>query len=284
MLAWILAPLCIAQQPAIVPLPDLQDPTAVRAYVARREAALAPALKLIRQDEFAAALTALHGNLASYPDDLRVMIITADVARVAGKPEEALQLYQRCLQIPTEFTGIIHLGIVRTYADLGQWTQFNRERAVVRTLALEGDRTLSFEQGYIVEDRRNSGPHIEVLEFPSTDPAAVTRYRFMFLSSHPRGFTPSIDVESNPSDAATFAMEFPHQSAAHVRPFALVSYPDVSTRGLLKMYPNGEPPFEDIQSDVLALSATFAGKTGPPASAPTPDLHRPVYRSPPKTN
>jgi hypothetical protein len=271
-----------AQQPN---QPDTQDPiqaasqAAVSDYIAKREAALSPLFHLIQQHDYVAARVAMQPLLTMYPVDLRVLFLAADIERIDRNFEAALSLYQRCLALKAIAPGVIHLGMVRTYADMNQWAEFNHERAMVRQMAVNGDRTLSTDRGYTIEDHRDGALHIEVLEFPSTDLKAVTRFRFQFLNDRlptPK-FTPSIDLESNPSDAASFAEQFPHEAAAHVRPFALASYPDAHTRAFIKFYPTGEPPYEDVHAAVLALAPTFLK---PPSTAPDPASHRPAYKKP----
>jgi tetratricopeptide (TPR) repeat protein len=278
----ILLPLLVAQQP-IAPEPTQ---TAIRAaaqsattdYIAQREKALAPALQFMRQGNDAAALASIRTVLTTYPHDLRVLVLAGDAARGSGKFQDAISYFQQSIDLNSTHAGVLRLGLVRTYADMGHWEEFNRERAVVSTLARNGDPSLSAERGYVIEDHRAGDLHIEVLEFSSTDPSATTRYRFLFVSSRNAAarFTPSIDLESNPSDATSFVREFPHQAAAHVRPYALISYPDAHSRGFLKFYSEGEPPYEDVHADVLTLAATF------PKSSPTTieQPHRRSYHAP----
>lgn len=246
-------------------------------YTAKREIALAPALQFVQKGDYIAALTTLEPVLSAYPHDLRVLFLTADAERITGNFDKALDLYRQCLELKVVSPGVIHLGLVRTDADMNRWEDFNRERAVVRQLALNGDATLSVDRGYLIEDHRGSGQHVQVLEFPSQDPAAITRYRFLFLGSKKAGppFIPSIDLESNPADAASFAREFPAKAAAHLRPFALASYPDPHSRAFLKFYSNGEPAYQDVRSDVFKSASTLKNSS---PKAPQTNPKRPAYQ------
>ena len=261
-------------------LPSQQiSPEALQAYTAKREIALAPVLQFMHHDDYVAARTALQPLLADYPHDLRVLLLAADTARITGNFDQALTLYRESLANRLATAGAIHLGLIRTYADMGQWADFNKERALVRQLALAGDPTLSLERGYVIEDHRAQSLHLQVLEFASTDPSAITRFRFLFLSdrSGAAHFTPSIDLESNPADAPSFARQYPQMADAHVRLFALASYPDPHTRGFLKFYADGEPAYEDVRNDVLAATPTMA-PLPLPSDGPQ---HRTPYQPPP---
>jgi hypothetical protein len=253
--------------------------TATADYAATREIALAPSLQFAHDNNYAAALSAVRPILAAYPHDLRVLFFSADVARINGHFDEALDLVNQCLALKLVSPGGVRLGLVRTYADMGRWTDFNRERATVRQLALDGDRTLSVDQGYVIEDYRGNGQHIQVKEYPSNDPAAITRFRFELISSFQSAahFIPSFDLEANPVDLPNFAREYPQKAAAHLRPYALASYPDSHSRAFLKFYTNGEPAYQDVRADVMAFAAKPPGTALPPPAQPP---HRPAYQPP----
>ncbi|WP_263384769.1 tetratricopeptide repeat protein [Granulicella arctica] len=255
--------------------------TAATEYAAKREAALAPVFQFISLNDYASALAAVRPVLAAYPRDFRVLFLAADATRVTGDFAGALALYQQCLALNTLYVGSIHLGMARTYAGMNQWAEFNRERVIVQKIALTGDPNLSLERGYVVEDYRSGTLHIEILEFAASGPAATTRFRFLFTNSFDKAarFTPSIDLEANPADATSFAHQFPYQAAAHIRPFALAEYPNMRSRTFLKFYPDGEPPYEDVRRDVLALAASFPGKV--PVGEKAAGEYRPPYQPKP---
>lgn len=164
----LLTPFCVAQRPS--PAGSLtQEPA--KTYAAQREIALAPVFELMSQGNYAAALTTIRPIVTAYPHDVRVLFLAADAALVSRHFEDALAFTEQSIDQSPAPLGVSHLGFVRTYADLGRWEDFNRERAIVRRMALDGDRTLSVKRGYVIEDHRAGNLHIEVLSFhPSTAP------------------------------------------------------------------------------------------------------------------
>jgi hypothetical protein len=273
MVVSLLAPLCFAQQPPPSSSPNL-SPEMLRSYTTTREHQLAPVLGAMRQHDYTGALTLIRPILKDYPKDVRVLFLAGNVARISGDFPDALTFYQQSIDNNPTHAGALHLGLVQTYADMGRWEDFNRERAVVRELSLNGDRSLPIERGYTIEDHHAGGLHIEVIEFPAFD--SLTRYRFLFPSNYQKAtrFTPSVDVETNPADKASFTKEYP-KKPADTRIFSLVNYPDNHTRRFLKFYPDGEPPYEDIHTDVMALALKL-----PSTAVPTPSTQhfRPAYK------
>jgi len=279
MVVSLLVPLCLAQQPPPNSSPDL-SPEMLRSYTTTREHRLAPVLEAMSQQDYTTALTLIRPILKDYPKDVRVLFLAGNAARISGDFPDALTFYQQSIDNNPTHAGALHLGLVRAYADMGRWEDFNRERALIRQLSLNGDQSLPIERGYAIEDHYAGSLHIEVIEFPSFD--SLTRYRFLFASNYQKAtrFTPSVDVEANPADKASFTKEYP-QKPANTRFFSLVSYPDNHTRGFLKFYPDGEPPYEDIHADVLAIALKTPSATIP-ASPPTPSTQhfRPAYKPP----
>jgi tetratricopeptide (TPR) repeat protein len=248
-----------------------------RSYTATRERELAPVLQAMRQQDYAGALTLIRPILKTYPKDVRVLFLAGNAARISGDLPDALTLYQQSIDNNPSHAGALHLGLVQTYADMGRWEDFNRERALIRQMSLNGDQSLPIDRGYPIEDHHAGSLHIEVIEFPAFD--SLTRYRFLFVSNYQKAtrFTPSVDVEANPIDKASFTKEYP-QKPANIRFFSLVSYPDNHTRGFLKFYSDGEPPYEDVHADVMAIALKSTSTTVP---APSTQQFRPAYKPPP---
>jgi hypothetical protein len=265
-----LASFSVAQKPATPTKPADAD------YTAKREVALAPVLLDMRTGDYSAAHTALTPVLANYAHDVRVLYLAGEIARGTGNFSEALSFFQQSLAQNPNHAGALRLGQLWTYADMGRWADFNQERAAIRELSLNGDPSLPIDRGYIIEDHRAGDVRIVVLEFPSMDSTATTHFRFMFVSKRTPAskFIPSIDLETNAADAASFAQEYPQKAAAHVQMFALVSYPDAHTRGFLKFYADGEPPYEDLRADVLSFAAKMTEPSGPTQH------FRPAYHTP----
>jgi hypothetical protein len=233
----------------------------------------------MRQQDYTTALTLIRPILKDYPKDVRVLFLAGNAARISGDFPDALTFYQQSIDNNSTHAGALHLGLVQTYAEMGRWEDFNRERALIRQLSLNGDQSLPIERGYAIEDHHASSLHIEVIEFPSFD--SLTRYRFLFVSNYQKAtrFTPSVDVEANPADKASFTKEYP-QKPANIRFFSLVSYPDNHTRGFLKFYSDGEPPYEDIHADVMAIAVKTPSITVPESPSSTQHF-RPAYKPAP---
>ncbi len=257
---------CSTEMPAVVvPGPKMSE------YAANRENALAPAFAASRCHDHAAAYSLYLKVLDSYPKDARVLMFTAEAAVHAGKLEESIPLYQRALAQDANYSWSIRAGLMQVFILLNRWQDFEALRLDTRRASLAGDKSLPPEAGYPIEELHTGNESIRVIEYPSLAGLFHTRDRFLFYEEKDSctGFIPYIDLESDDVDQDAFAKRHPDKAAAGERSFSLDTYPGPRSQGLIKFYWDGEPTYQTVRAEVLAISAARTPKP-PNPSCPTP--------------
>ena len=237
------------------------------AYASERENELAPAFTAEKKHDYQTAFRLFQKFLDDYPNDARALMLTAEAARLSGHLERAAELYHRSIEAAPGHAETPLIGLLQTDAALGRWDDFEATQKQAREASLSGNKFVPENRVYVIEDYREAGRHIQVVEYPKLRGQFHTRYRFFFLSEFdPQNhFTPYIDVESDDIDQIEFAKQYPEKAATGDRSFSIDSYPAPRTQGLIKFYPEGEPTYKTVRADVFA---TLSSRSRPPTPSP----------------
>ena len=237
------------------------------AYAAQRENALSPGREAWKNHDYEGAYKLFQQVLLQdYPKDPFVMLTTGSAANLAGHPDEAISLYQRAIDSNKKYSGVPLLYLIKLYASLNRWEDFDKARATARQGALDGTiSNLHADIGYIIEDYTDGTRHIQVFEYPKLFGRFHTRYRFLTMSQFDPGthFTPYVDLESDDIDQVSFKQQHPDKAAAGDRAFSLDTYPTPTSQALMRFF-DGEPTYEEVRA--LAIGAPKGpAKFGPPS-------------------
>jgi tetratricopeptide (TPR) repeat protein len=238
-------------------------------YAAQRENALGPGKAALQNRDYEGAYKLFQQVLLQdYPNDPLVMLVTGSAANLAGHSDEAVSLYQRAVDSNKKYSGVPLLYLIKLYASLNRWEDFDKARATAREGALAGTiSNLHADTGYIIEDYTDGARHIQVFEFPKLFGRFHTRYRFLTMSQYDPNthFTPYTDLESDDIDQASFKEQHPDKAAAGDRAFSLDSYPTPTSQALMRFFV-GEPTYEEIRAIVIGTPKGPI-KFGPPSIA-----------------
>jgi hypothetical protein len=169
-----------------------------------------------------------------------------------------------------------HEGLVFAYAQVGDWDAFDKERALIKAAQDKNDPGLPQDRPTTIDSITVGDDTYRVFAFYKLDGHFHTRYYFIqFGSDGQRGKT--FACESDDVDQTFFAKLHPKEAAAGNRSFSLDSYSEKKTadgkttqvHGTVKFYQDGEPTYETVRADVIAVllgTATpmsSSGKTVP---------------------
>jgi len=175
--------------------------------------------------------------------------------------------------------------LVVAYAAEGKWSEFDQERALLRDARAKGEPGLSPKDVDVIEVLSLGSERYVVRSYAELNGRYKTRYNFTHFG--PDGKVDSwIGCASDEVDQVFFAEKHPKEAAAGQRSFSLDFYiaakPTADgkgytlTHGTIKFYPDGEPTYETVRSDVLKvlqhqltpMSTTSATKPNAPDAAP----------------
>jgi hypothetical protein len=149
---------------------------------------------------------------------------------------------------------IAHKNLVIVEAALGRWSEFDRERALLRGARERGAPGISTRESDIIDSFDINGKHWIVREYYEPVGRSLTRYNFEYFSAdgHAREY---VSLES--ADAARHALTpssnvligVDPRTPPVIRDFALNFYTG-KTHGTIRSYPRGEPSYEHVRADL----------------------------------
>lgn len=232
----------------IMPGPNMSQ------YAASRENAMAPANAATQCHDYERAFALYLQVVDSYPKDARALMIAAQAAVRAGHLEESIPLFKQARVQAGHYSWSDRAGLMAVYIKLNRWDDFEAERLDARKASLAGDKTLSAENGYLIDSIQSKEETVNVTEFPTLHGQYHARDRFLLYEEKDpcSGFTPYVDLESDDSDQAIFAKRQPRKAAAGDRSFSLVAYLAPDSPLLLKSYRAGEPSYRTARAYMLS--------------------------------
>jgi tetratricopeptide (TPR) repeat protein len=240
----------------------------------------------LHRNDYAAAQTFFETHLKTDPNNADALDLQGVAYLGLKRYEDAERSYLAALKLdPTRWT--THKNLVVAYASLGKWKEFDQERALVQEARAKGTSGLGPRDVDVIDVFYVGSERYIVRSFAELNGRFKARYNVAHFG--PDGKLDFwILCESDDVDQTAFAKAHPTEAAAGQRSFSLDSYTArnlnedgktyTQTHGTIKFYPDGEPSYETVRSDVLAvlehkvspMSSTTSGKPATPETAPAP--------------
>ena len=173
--------------------------------------------------------------------------------------------YRKVVAQEPEFW-IAHENLVIVEAKLGRWGEFDRERALLRDARERGAPGISARESDVIDSFHVRGEHWIVREYFEPVGRSLTRYNFECFGPDGR-VREYVSLES--AEAARRALvRSPNviigadpTHAPAIKDFAL-NYYTLKSHGTVKLYPQGEPRYEQVRADVIRWLRTHPAPTG----------------------
>lgn len=179
---------------------------------------------------------------------------------------EAAELqYRSVIATQPEFW-IAHKNLVIVEAALGRWSEFDRERALLRFARERGAPGISARESDVIDSFNIHGNHWIVREYYEPVGRSLTRYNFELFGPDGR-VREYISLES--AEAARRALARNPDVVIGADPATLPAIKDFAlnfyttkSHGTFKLYPRGEPTYEHVRADVIRWLRTHPAPPG----------------------
>jgi tetratricopeptide (TPR) repeat protein len=209
--------------------------------------------KALVAKEYGRAKEEFKGYLRAHPDSVGAELGLAD-AELALHEYEAAELDYRRVVAAQPQLWIAHKNLVIVEAALGRWSEFERERAVLRGARERGAPGISARESDVIDGFEVHGKRWLVREYFEPVGRSETRYNFECFS--PEGRVEEF-ISLEPTVAAKIALKpgdvrigQDGQRAIAKDDFSLNWYTG-NAHGTIRRYPKGEPSYERVRADVL---------------------------------
>jgi tetratricopeptide (TPR) repeat protein len=214
---------------------------------------LIPAHKALEDKHYQQAEDLFAAYLKTHPNNIDAQEGIGD-AKLGLHQYEAAELQYRAVVAQQPEFWLAHKNLVIVEAALGRWDEFDRERAVLRNARERGAPNISARESDVIDAFTLHGQHWIVREYYEPVGRSLTRYNFESFSPDGR-VREYVSLES--ADAARTALTpnpEVHIGATPATPpvikdFALNFYTGKS-HGTIKLYPQGEPRYEQVRADL----------------------------------
>jgi hypothetical protein len=188
-----------------------------------------------------------------HPDSVDARLGLAD-AELALHQNQAAELdYRRVVAVQPQLW-LAHKNLVIVEAALGRWSEFDRERALLRAARDRNAPGISTGDSDVIDSFAVHGRRWVVREYYEPAGRSLTRYNF-------ESFRPDGRVDEYISlESAEDAKQALPGGEVHIGPgyrphpsiktFALNWYTG-KAHGSIALYPDGEPTYEHVRSEVL---------------------------------
>lgn len=242
-----------AQQQA-TPAPLALQTLPPAGYTAAPPDPLAPGKEAMARKDYQAAQTFFDTYYKANPDNLEALLREGDASLALKQYERAAQDFKRVIgKDPTAW--VAHKNLIIADASLGNWQEFDSERKLLEDARASDSPGLDKTNGDVVEVIYLGTERYVVRAFPVLTSRFKSRYNFAHYDKNEK-LESWISCESPDEDQAAFAQKHPQEAASGQRSFSLVGYaigPKETTRATIKNYPDGEPGYETVRTDVIAF-------------------------------
>ncbi len=214
---------------------------------------LAAAKLALGNHQFATARQIYQGFLKSHPGSGEAQLGIAD-SELALHNYEAAELDYRALVAAQPQLWLAHKNLVIVEAALGRWSEFDRERTLLRDARKRGAAGIATHESDVIDTFDVRGKHWIVREYDDLAGRSLTRYNFEQFGTEGRVHE-YISLES--ASAARQALQpqdlvvgGEQKSPEPIHDFALNFYTG-KTHGTIARYPDREPDYETVRSAVL---------------------------------
>jgi hypothetical protein len=192
--------------------------------------------------------------VAANPNDVEGEMGLAD-SELGLHEDEAAELEYRKVVAAKSELWIAHKNLVIVEAALGRWSEFDRERALLRGARKRGAPGISARESDVIDTFEVQGQRWIVRAYDEPVGRSLTRYNFEHFAADGR-VKEFISLES--AEAAQRALTRDSgvrigddaKNAAAVKDYALNWYTG-KAHGTITRYPHGEPSYERVRADVI---------------------------------
>lgn len=242
----------VSQALLAIAMVSLEVPGAAQA-AASAAVSLNTAKQALAAKQYGRAKEEFKAYLAAHAGDVNAELGLAD-AELGLHEYEAAELDYRRVVAAQPQLWIAHKNLVIVEAALGRWSEFERERAVLRGARERDAPGISARESDVIDGFEVHGQRWLVREYFVPVGRSETRYNFERFSSEGR-VEEFISLE--PTAAAQAALKpgdvrigQDGQRAIAKDEFSLNWYTG-KAHGTVKRYPKGEPSYEQVRADVL---------------------------------
>lgn len=229
-------------------------PVAARAQTVNTSSALAAARQALAAREYAKAKQEYKAYLSTHPGSIDAEMGVADCELALHEYEAAEWDYRKVVAAqPQLWTA--HKNLVIVEAALGRWSEFDRERAVLRAARERGAPGISARESDIIDAFDVKGEHWLVREY--FEPVGRSEARYNFTRFSPQGRVEEY-ISLEPTAAAEAAL--PREQEVPIgrdkpemegtKDYSLNWYTGHG-HGTITRYTKGEPSYERVRTDVL---------------------------------
>ena len=211
------------------------------------------ARKALAGKQFGPAKRMFAAIVREHPESVEARLGLAD-AELGLREVEAGELDYRRVVAAQPQMWIAHKNLVIVEAALGRWSEFDRERALLRAARDRNAPGISTGDSDVIDSFAVHGQRWIVREYYEPAGRSLVRYNFESFRSDGR-VQEYISLESaeDAKQAVTGGQVLigpEYRSYSSIKTFALNWYTG-KAHGSIALYPNGEPAYEKVRPDVL---------------------------------
>jgi len=243
-----LSPLTLAPAQTSTPDPDQKpDPLVI-------------GKQALAQERWADAQLFFLNLVQQQPDNLEAQFDLGYAYFGDRRYEQSEQVYLKVIAAHPTNVGA-HKNLIEIYAGEGRWADFDRERSIIQRFRERTHQATNTVDTLVIEVLYVGGERYIVRDYYPPSGKSHALYNFTHFDKANK-LDSWISCESDDIDQIDFAKKHPAEAAAGVRSFSLDSYTPVTktssgqltqTHGTIKFYPDGEPTYETVRGDVIAL-------------------------------
>jgi tetratricopeptide (TPR) repeat protein len=225
---------------------------------------IAVGLAAMQKGDYASAKAFFAQYVSGNPDDVEARMYLGGAEMGLKDFPAAIKDLQAVIAAKPD-TWTAHTNLVLAYAKTLDWTDFDKERALIKAARDNNAPGLDKQKGDVIDELQVSAKTYSVRSFFLNFWRFQTRYVFLHFGDDGK-LTDYIQCESDDADQGFFKQAHPKEAAAGARSFSLDSYTvgdKGMTQGLIKFYNDGEPTYEVVRADALKV---LMGKATPAAS------------------
>lgn len=223
------------------------------------QADLAAARQELAAKHYARAKEFYRAYLHGHPESIDAQMGLADAELGSHEYEAAEMNYRRVVALQPQLW-VAHKNLVIVEAELGRWSEFDRERAVLRAARERGAPGISARESDVIDSFEvpvHGRPQRWIVrEYYQPVGRSQTRYNFERFSPEGRA-EEYVSLEPTAAAAAALKPGDVHigaetQSPEHVvsGEFSLNWYSGKG-HGTIARYPKGEPSYERVRADLI---------------------------------
>ncbi len=190
--------------------------------------------------------------VAAHPDNVQAELGLADAELGLHEYETAELEYRKVVATQPELW-VAHKNLVVVEAALGRWSEFDRERALLRAARQRGAPGITERESDLIDTFEVGGQRWIVRAYDEPVGRSLTRYNFERFAPDGRA-QEFISLESAEAAQKALARNDVRIGGASnstpVHDYALNWYTG-KAHGTITRYPNGEPSYERVRADVI---------------------------------